>query len=126
MKVSSTSSTNLTFKMLYIIDIFMVIDGHLGSINYLTLNGFMPYQNYHLSLFIFSSGYFLNLEKNYKDFIISKLKNLILPLYGWNIVYGLICLALNSNYNFNIGSPFNLYNIFISHTFSLLYSYYIQ
>ena len=114
MKLSSTSSTNLTFKMLYIIAIFMVVDGHLGSINYLTLNDFMPYQNYHLSLFIFTSGYFLNLQKNYKDFITSKLKHLILPLYCWNIIYGLLCLYLNSNYNFSIGLDFNLHNIFIS------------
>ena len=48
--------------MLYLIAIFMVIDGHIGSINYLNLHGFIPYQNFHISLFTFASGYFLNLK----------------------------------------------------------------
>ena len=92
----------------------MVIDGHLGSIDYLNLEGLMRYQNFHLSLFMFASGYFLNPKENPKLFLSKKITKLILPLYGWNIFYGLLCHILNTNFGYSLGDSFNLYNIFIA------------
>ena len=114
MTIPATKNINYTFKMLYIIAIFMVIDGHLGSIDYLNLEGLMRYQNFHLSLFMFASGYFLNPKENPKLFLSKKITKLILPLYGWNIFYGLLCHILNTNFGYSLGDSFNLYNIFIA------------
>lgn len=103
-----------TFKMLYILAIFMVVDGHIGSYDYLCLNKLMPYQNYHLALFMFTSGYFLNLKYNFKDYLLRKSAHLLLPLYVWNFIYGLICLGLNNFAGFAIGGAFNLQNLIIA------------
>jgi hypothetical protein len=89
----------------------MIVDGHIGSIDYLDLHQLLKYQNYHIALFCFTSGYFLNLTKSPKDYVISKIKHLIIPLYIWNFIYGLICLLLNKYFDFNIGEDFNLYNL---------------
>ena len=103
---------NYTFKMLYLIAIFMVIDGHIGGIDYLNLHGFIPYQNFHISLFTFASGYFLNLKYSHIEFIKRKFLHLIVPLYFWNLIYGLICHYLNTYHGFFLGEPLNLYNLF--------------
>ena len=111
MAKSQTSNIDYTFKMLYIIAIFMVVDGHIGSFDYLSLNGLLRYQNYHLALFMFTSGYFLNLNKDYKEFFSTKITKLIFPLYIWNLFYGLLCYILNNYFSFNIGANLNLYNL---------------
>ena len=63
---------------------------------------------------MFTSGYFLNLKKKTSTFILSKTQTLLLPLYGWNIFYGLFCQILNKKLSFNLDTPFTLYNIFIA------------
>ena len=100
-----------TFKMLYILAILMIVDGHIGHFDYLDFHNLLRYQNYHIALFIFTSGYFLNLTRSYSDFFKHKLKRLIVPLYLWNIFYGILCWLLNNFLNFNIGGRFNLYNL---------------
>ena len=112
MTSQSQEQINYTFKMLYIIAIFMVIDGHIGRIDYLNLHGFFSYQNFHISLFTFASGYFLNLKYSHIDFIKRKFLHLIIPLYAWNLIYGLISHYLNTYQGFSLGSPLNLYNLF--------------
>lgn len=102
------------FKMLYILAIFMIIDGHIGSYDYLCLNNLMPYQNYHLALFMFTSGYFLNLKDSFKDYLLRKSARLLLPLYVWNFIYGFICLGLNNFAGFDIGGAFNFQNLVIA------------
>lgn len=108
---SFTSNINYTFKMLYVIAIFMIVDGHIGNYDFLTLNGLIPYQNFHIGLFAFTSGYFLNLRYSYGSFFVHKFSRLILPLYLWNLVYGLLCLYLNKYHHFSIGNDFSLYNL---------------
>lgn len=109
-----TKSINETFKMLYVIAIFMIVDGHIGAADYLTLNGLLRYQNYHIALFMFTSGYFLNLNRDTKEFLIRKCNHLLLPLFIWNFIYGLICLILNTYAGFQIGDKFNLYNLIVA------------
>lgn len=109
-----TKSINETFKMLYVIAIIMIVDGHIGAADYLTLNGLLRYQNYHIALFMFTSGYFLNLNRSTQDFLTRKCTHLLLPLFVWNFIYGLICLILNNYGGFQIGAKFNLYNLIIA------------
>ena len=111
MNESITASTSNAFKLLYVIAIFMVIDGHIGTFDYLNLNGFLRYQNYHLALFMFTSGYFLNLNRTYKDFFVRKFSHLIIPLYIWNFIYGIVCYILNNYFNFRIGGELSFYNM---------------
>ena len=113
-KLNMTKSINETFKMLYIIAIIMIVDGHIGTSDYLNLNGLLRYQNYHIALFMFTSGYFLNLSRNTKEFFIKKGTHLIIPLLVWNFIYGLICWILNTYGGFQIGSQFNFYNLIIA------------
>ena len=108
---SIQNNINYTFKMLYVIAIFMIVDGHIGTYDYLTMNGLLKYQNYHIALFCFTSGYFLNLNKTHKEYYTSKLTKLIIPLYWWTLIYAIICHILNNYFNFNIGSTINFYNL---------------
>jgi len=111
MALNSIQNTNYTFRLLYVLAIFMIIDGHIGSYDYLSFNGLFPYQNYHIALFVFVAGYFINLSRSYSDFIIHKLKRLILPLYLWNLVYGGLAYYLNTYHGFSLGGRFTLYNL---------------
>jgi len=105
---------NNIFKMLYIIAIFMIVDGHIGSYDYLNLNNLLRYQNYHIALFMFTSGYFLNLSRSYQEFFSRKISRLIIPLYLWNLFYGIVCFCLNNYGNFSIGGELNFYNLLIA------------
>ena len=66
--------------MLYVLAIIMIVDGHVGSSDYLDFNGLLRYQNYHIALFMFVSGYFLNLTRGYKEFFARKTLRLLVPL----------------------------------------------
>ncbi len=110
MTLNLKQNTNYTFRLLYVLAIFMIIDGHIGSYDYLSFNGIFPYQNYHIALFVFASGYFINFNRSYWDFIVHKFNKLILPLYLWNFVYGGLCYYLNNYHGFSLGDGFTLYN----------------
>ena len=103
-----------TFKMLYVLAIIMIVDGHIGRYNYLDLNGLLSYQDFHIGLFIFTSGYFLNLKRDFKDFFITKFSKLIIPLYAWNLFYGILCQYLNRYHGFSLGGPLSAYNLLIA------------
>ena len=114
MQKINTKKENLTFRMLYVIAIFMIVDGHLGSYDYLSLNNLMRYQNFHIALFMFASGFFLNLTYSYQEFIKRKFMHLIVPLYLWTFIYGLLCTYLNKYHGFHIGAPLTAYNLLIA------------
>ena len=103
--------TNSQMRMLYVLAILMIIDGHIGSSDYLDLNGLLRYQNYHIALFMFVSGYFLNLARGYGDFFKTKAMRLLVPLYAWNAVYGGVCWYLNRYQGFALGGEWNWYNL---------------
>ncbi len=111
MTKTQAENIDFTFRMLYVLAILMIVDGHIGSFDYLSFNGLFPYQNYHIALFVFVSGYFINLKRTYKEFITYKFMKLIVPLYVWNFIYGLIVFCLNKYNGFNLGGEFSLYNL---------------
>lgn len=108
---AASSSPDPTFKMLYVLAIIMIVDGHVGSSDYLDFNGLLRYQNYHIALFMFVSGYFLNLTRGCKEFFARKTMRLIVPLFLWNAAYGALCWYLNRYRGFSLGGEFNLYNL---------------
>ncbi len=103
--------TNSQMRMLYVLAILMIIDGHIGSSDYLDLNGLLRYQNYHIALFMFVSGYFLNLARGYGEFFKTKAMRLLVPLHAWNAVYGGVCWYLNRYQGFALGGEWNWYNL---------------
>ena len=105
---------NYAFKMLYIIAIIMIVDGHIGTFDYLNVHNLLRYQNYHIALFMFTSGYFLSIKRSYKEFFTRKITRLILPLYLWNLFYGLLCWYLNTYQGFQIGENLSAYNLLIA------------
>lgn len=110
-KTDTDENSSLTFRMLYILAIFMIVDGHIGHSDYLDLNGLLRYQNYHIALFIFASGYFLNLNRPVREFFLCKIKRLIIPMLLWNLFYGCLCFYLNTVHGFSLGGNLNLYNL---------------
>lgn len=107
--------TNYAFKILYVFGIIFVVAGHCGyggiSLGY---DWFMP-NVFHLGLFMFISGYFYDSahENNVWHFICYKFKKLMVPLYLWNLVYGLLVLA-SKQIGFTIGEHFSLWNLLVA------------
>ncbi len=102
------------FKFLYFIGIISIIISHCGSGGIDLLYNWFPFNSFFLALFAFTSGYFFlecKTEHTVK-YIIYKFKKLIVPLYLYNLFYGLLVLFLRQ-FGFTIGGDFTLYNLFI-------------
>lgn len=79
------------------------------------LSDWFPYYGFHLALFAFGSGYFYKSksEEHVGTYILKKVKDLIIPLYIYNFIYGMITQILKLN-GFGIGGDFTLYNVVIA------------
>ena len=113
---------NRQFNILEIVAIILVVCGHLGPIPGANItNQMMPIGGYHMALFIFISGYFfkdLKDIKQYPGYAWKKIKHLILPLLGWNIVYAgiasILCYTKITDYFVSRGPYFTIEKLFIS------------
>ena len=81
------------FKLLYAIGMMSVIANHcqgLGSIEF-NLQGWFNYGSFHMPLFMFAAGYFFKDSNinNTKKYVILKIKKFLIPIYIYNIFYGL-------------------------------------
>lgn len=108
-------STNIQFKILYALGIFFIVAGHYfnGGVN-IFFDWFKPYA-FHIGLFVFCSGYFYKKEneESIGKYVLGRVKKLIVPLYLWNLFYGLLVLLLNA-VGFNFFIEFNWYTLLIS------------
>lgn len=106
---------NYQFKFLYVIGIIAVVAGHCGNGGISLGYEFFPPASFHLPLFIFVSGYFYKSsdETNIGRAICKKAKKLILPMYCYNIFYGLL-VFLSRNWGFTIGEDISWFRLFIS------------
>ena len=104
------------FKILYAIGMVMVVCGHCqgGGISF-TISDWFPYGGLHLALFVFCSGYFYKkeAEKQTGRYFVKKIKTLIIPLYVYTVVYGIL-VELSRLKDFSIGEDISWYNIFIA------------
>lgn len=109
---SSNQKENYTFKLLYVIGTILVISGHLsnGGLN-LLYDWFPPYA-FHIGLFVFASGYFFRINNSLKEFVLRKIKTLIIPLFLWNLFYGIFVFILRYA-GFEIGNELSFKNLFI-------------
>ena len=106
---------NYTFKLLYALGIIFICAGHCQNGGFSIFYEFFPPYSFHLGLFMFASGYFYKLayENNLKDFIIKKCTRLLIPLFLWNIFYGIIYSIIEKWGFFNtISVPVNFKTIF--------------
>lgn len=80
------------FKILYMLAIIMVLTGHSKGGGISLLFDWFPVQAVHLGIFMFASGYFYKQEAEEKvgNYIWKKIKRLIIPMYVYNLAYGLI------------------------------------
>ena len=105
---------NIQFRILYFIGIFMIVAGHVGGGGFSLFYEFFPAKSFHLALFIFCSGYFfINYEHKEVLYVIKKkIKSLIIPLYVWNIIYGIVVLILHK-FGFRIGMELSINTLLI-------------
>lgn len=104
MAAAGTGKTDYRFKFLYAVGMYIVVASHAdGGGPSLFYDWFSPYA-FAMPLFIFCSGYFYR-EKSERDipgFLVRKARRLLLPLYCWNLFYGLLVLVLR-RFGFTIG-----------------------
>ncbi|WP_158584951.1 acyltransferase family protein [Lacrimispora algidixylanolytica] len=107
---------NYQFKVLYVLGIIFVVAGHSSAnsgLNIMT-NWFHLY-SFHLGIFVFSSGYFYS-EKAKDNFFLymwNKVKRLLVPLYLWNVIYGILVILLKAK-GFSMGGEFTLRNLLLT------------
>lgn len=102
------------FKFLYLIGILSIIISHCGSGGIDLLYNWFPFNSFFLALFAFTSGYFFreSQTEHTAKYILYKLKKLIVPLYLYNLFYGIL-VALLKPFGFTIGGEFTPHNLFI-------------
>lgn len=99
---------NGTFRILSAIGILLVVAGH-ADFHILDMGGLFPYYSFHVPLFLFISGYFYEerAEQGIGDYVKRKARRLLLPYYIWNLLYGLLAMALHKA-GFSVGQGISL------------------
>lgn len=112
--MSNARTIDYRFKILYAVAISMIVAGHVGGGGITLFNYWFPYYGIHLAIFAFCSGYFYksSSEDQPKKFVIKKVKHLLVPLYIYNLAYGIIVTILHQ-LGVTIGEPVTLYNILV-------------
>ena len=93
-KTTRVREENLVFRALYLIAIVLVVDGHTTLADMFDMDSLFRYYSFHLMLFAFGAGYFFRLHGGVVQDVLSRAKRLLVPLYIWNIVYGVGAMLL--------------------------------
>lgn len=103
---------NMQFRILSALAMILVVMGHVDE-GMLTIGGLFPYYSFHIALFLFISGYFYRPEKEEQigAYLVGKARSLLLPYFIWNLIYGLIVMALRAA-GFYIGNEISLWTLF--------------
>lgn len=109
-----TGGENLAFRYLYGFAILFVLLSHCDGGGVEMLSNWMHFGAFHLGIFVFGSGYFFREEKllNPRSYLWNKVKRLLIPLWCWNLFYGLL-LTLLHGFNFTFGEPLTLRGILL-------------
>ena len=83
-----SKTENHTMRVFYLLAIVFVVDGHTTLGNLFDLNGLFRYYSFHLMMFAFGSGYFFKFYGGALSDFAHRAKKLLVPLYLWNVVYG--------------------------------------
>ena len=96
MAAAGARKTDYRFKFLYAVGMVMILTIHANGIGISLLYDWFPAHGFAIALFVFCSGYFYKdrNEQNIPGYILKKARTLLLPLYLWNLFYGLLVWAL--------------------------------
>ena len=104
------------FKLVYAFGMIFIVSGHAfgGGIESLT-HFFVPLYSFHVAFFVFASGYFYSRksENHVGSYLWKKVKTLMIPLFIWHFIYGLIVYFLH-RHGFTIGDDISFYTLFIN------------
>lgn len=108
------ASKDYRFKLMYALAMFMVVCGHCEGGGISLISDWFPYGGVHLPIFMFCSGYFYksSSEDSMGKYILKKIRKLLIPLYVYTVIYGLI-VQVSRLGGFSIGEPFTLRNVFL-------------
>ena len=103
-------------RALYLLGIIFIVDGHTTLGNYFDLNGLFRYYSFHLMLFAFGAGYFLREDaaQHPGRELLRRAKRLLVPLYAWNLVYGVGAALLRRFGGFALGEPLSGYTLLLA------------
>ena len=99
---------NQKFLFLEAIAILSVIAGHTG----VECFNFFPNNSFNIMLFFFISGYFYR-PRTVLAFLRHKAYHLLLPLFLWNLFYGLVVSFLRTRGLIGFGEEISFWNLFI-------------
>ena len=105
---------NGTFRALYLLAILFVVDGHDPLPDLFDLGGLMAYYSFHMMLFAFGSGYFFRLHGGAGRDLAHRARRLLVPLYAYNLLYGLLGAALRRFAGFRFGAPISAYTLLLA------------
>lgn len=105
---------NYVFRALYLLAIIFVVDGHCMFKDMFVMSELFKYYSFHLMLFAFGSGYFFRMREGVISDLCARAKRLLVPLYIWNVIYGVGALALRRIGGFEIGAELNAYTLLLA------------
>jgi len=105
---------NLTFRALYLMAIIFVVDGHTTLSDMFDLGRLFRYYSFHLMLFAFGAGYFFHQRESVLADLAQRAKRLLLPLYIWNLIYGVGAWVLRRFAGFEVGEPLSAYTLLLA------------
>lgn len=108
------SNEDMAFRYLYGFGILFVVLSHCDGGGVRFLSNWMNFGAFHLAIFVFGSGYFFKKEKLQQplSYFRQKIKRLLLPLWCWNLFYGIL-LALLKLCGFAFGEALTLKNLLL-------------
>ena len=107
----SSKAENYTMRVFYLLAIVFVVDGHMSMGHMFEMNGLFRYYSFHLMMFAFGSGYFFKLYGKPLSDLLHRAKKLMIPLYFWNLVYGVGAALLRRLGGFELGEPLSAYTL---------------
>ncbi|MBR5301470.1 MAG: acyltransferase family protein [Clostridia bacterium] len=113
-KNTAVREENFVFRALYLIAIIFVVDGHTTLADMFSIGNLFRYYSFHLMLFAFGAGYFFRMKESIAQDILSRARRLLVPLYIWNVVYGVGAAFLRRYGGFEIGQPLSAYTLLLA------------
>ena len=110
----SSKAENYTMRVFYLLAIVFVVDGHMSMGHMFEMNGLFRYYSFHLMMFAFGSGYFFKLYGKPLSDLLHRAKKLVIPLYFWNLVYGVGAALLRRLGGFELGEPLSVYTLLLA------------
>lgn len=104
----------MVMRALYLMAIVFVVDGHTTLGDLFSMDGLFRYYSFHLMLFAFGAGYFFRFHGGVLRDVAARAGRLLVPLYVWNIVYGVGAALLRCFGGFEIGAPLNAYTLLLA------------